>query len=316
MCPTMDVEVVFHDEAKSSEMSLQSVVRLRQLLAGPDIVVIPFAYDAFSALSIEQAGFDAIGVTGSGLVQSLLGLPDVGLVTMTEMADQLRNIAGAVNIPVITDADDGYGNALNVMRTVREFERAGVAGLFFEDLDVSRRRAGLPGKPIISEEEMVLKIRAALEAREGPDFVIIARTDARSRYGLEEAIRRGRAYAAAGADGIFVEAPRSVEELRQLPAAIPAPLMVSMSEGGKTPLLSVTELAEMGFKIVTYPLSLARAGAWAMRNVLNELKETGTTQVVAGRMMSSQERNAILGLGRVQALESRFLPLTGEEGRE
>ena len=287
---------------------MRKTTRFRQLLARPGHVVVPFAFDAFSAQLVEAAGFEAVGITGSGLAQSLLGFPDVGWVTMTEVVNQARNIANAVSIPVYTDADTGYGNALNVMRTVRELEATGLAGLFFEDQDAPKKCGHFEGKRVISREEMILKIKAALEARRDPDFVVIARTDARAVQGLAEAIERGRAYAEAGADAIFVEAPQSVEELREIAASIKAPLMVNMVEGGKTPLLGVEELAAMGYKLITFSNSVSRVAGWAMQQVLRELKDKGTSEAFLNRMISFRERNEILGVERVYEWEQRFLP--------
>ena len=295
---------------------MRKTTRFRQLLARPGHVVVPFAFDAFSAQLVEAAGFEAVGITGSGLAQSLLGFPDVGWVTMTEVVNQARNIANAVNIPVYTDADTGYGNALNVMRTVHESEAAGLAGLFFEDQDAPKKCGHFEGKRVISREEMILKIKAALEARRDLDFVVIARTDARAVHGLAEAIERGRAYAEAGADAIFVEAPQSVEELREIAASIKAPLMVNMVEGGKTPLLGVEELAAMGYRLITFSNSVSRTAGWAIQQVLREIKEKGTTAAFTDRMISFKERNRILGLDRVYELERRFLPADGSDSSE
>lgn len=286
---------------------MRNTTRFRQLLARPEPLVIPFAFDAFSARLVEAAGFEAVGITGSGLAQSLLGFPDVGWVTMTEVVTQVRNIVNAVGIPVYADADTGYGNALNLMRTIREFETAGVGGLFFEDQEAPKKCGHFEGKRVISCEEMILKIRAALEARQDPDLVIVARTDARAILGLEEAIERGRAYAQAGADAIFVEAPQSVDELRAIAVAIEAPLMVNIVEGGKTPLLSAAELGAMGYKLITFSNSLSRTAARAMQAVLREIGEKGTTEAFLDGMISFDERNEILGLARVYELERRFL---------
>ena len=269
---------------------------------------MPFAYDALSAQLVQAAGFEAVGITGAGLAASLLGFPDVGWVTMTEVVTQVRNIVNAVDIPVYTDADTGYGNALNLMRTIREFEGAGLAGLFFEDQEAPKKCGHFEGKRVVAREVMVLKIKAALEARQDSDLVIVARTDARAVYGLEEAIARGRAYAEAGADAIFVEAPQSVEELQEVAAAIDAPLMVNMVEGGKTPLLGVDELAAMGYKLITFSNSVSRVAGWAMQEVLRELREKGTSAAFMDRMISFKERNDLLGLERVYELEKRFLP--------
>ncbi|MBX6342311.1 MAG: isocitrate lyase/phosphoenolpyruvate mutase family protein, partial [Thermomicrobiaceae bacterium] len=223
--------------------------RLREALARPGALVVPGAVDALNARLVEEAGFDAVYATGAGIANALLGLPDLGLATMSEILEQVRRIVAAVSIPVVADVDTGYGNPLNVYRTVQEFERAGVAAIQIED-QVSPKRCGhFSGKEVIPEEEMIRKIAAAREARRDDALVLIARTDALATHGLDEAVRRGRAYAAAGADLIFVEAPRSDAELAALPPAIPAPLVANMTEGGLTPLHSAAELAAMGYKV-------------------------------------------------------------------
>jgi carboxyvinyl-carboxyphosphonate phosphorylmutase len=287
---------------------MNKTARLRELLWRPGPLMVPFCFDAFSAQLVEAAGFEAVGITGSGMAMSALGLPDVGWVTMTEVVQQARNIAGAVDIPVYSDADEGYGNALNVMRTVREMEAAGLAGLFFEDQEAPKKCGHFEGKRVIARDEMALRVKAALEARRDPDFVIIARTDARAVYGLAEAIARANLYAEAGADAIFVEAPQSVEELREIAASVRAPLMVNMVEGGKTPLLGVAELAAMGYKIITFSNTLSRVAGKAMQGALAVLKEHGTSEPLLDRMISFKERDQILGLERVYELERRFLP--------
>ncbi|MBI4187962.1 MAG: isocitrate lyase/PEP mutase family protein, partial [Chloroflexi bacterium] len=241
---------------------MRKTIKLRKLLKTPGIIVAPGAHNAFTAKIIEQTGgFPAVYMTGSGTAMSLLGEPDVGLLTMTEMVTQARNIANAVSLPVIADADTGYGNAINVVRTVREYERTGVAGIHIEDQVTPKKCGHFEGKQVISLAEMVGKIRAAVDAREDPDFVLIARTDARAVLGLDEAIGRAKAYVAAGADAIFVEAPQSLEELNIIARSIDAPLMVNMDEGTKTPLLTVRELEEMGYKIVIFPRSAPSAAA-------------------------------------------------------
>ncbi len=287
---------------------MKHTTRLRQLLNHPGPLVVPFCFDAFSARLIEAAGFEAVGITGSGLAMSLLGFPDVGWVTMTELVDQARRIAQAVRVPVFTDADEGYGNALHVMRTVRELEAAGLAGLFFEDQEAPKRRRSGGGKEVIPADEMALRIKAAREARCDPDLVIIARTDARAKYGLAEAIRRGNLYAEAGADAIFVEAPQSVEELREIAANVKAPLMVSLVEGGKTPLLGVDELAALGYKIVCFSTTLSRVVGKAMQEALAVIKAQGTTASIMDRLISVEERNEILDLEWVRELEQEYLP--------
>jgi len=281
---------------------------LRDLLKGPEILIAPGAHNAFTAKIIEQAGFKAVYMTGSGAAMDLLGLPDLGFLSMTEMVTHARNIVQATSRPVIADADTGFGNALNVARTVREYERAGVAGLHIEDQVAPKRCGHFPGKEVISREEMIGKVKAALDARRDQDLMIIARTDARAVLGIEEAIKRGIAYSRAGADMIFVEAPESVEELRLIARSIPAPAMANMSEGGKTPLLSAKELEEMGFRLVIYPRSAAGAAAKAIQELMAVLKRDGTTEKYLDRIISFEGRNRITGLAFYQEMEKKYLP--------
>jgi methylisocitrate lyase len=269
--------------------------------------VAPGAHNAFTARIIEQAGFKAVYMTGSGAAMDLLGLPDLGFLTMTEMVAHAGNIVQATSLPVIADADTGYGNALNVVRTVREYERAGVAGLHIEDQVAPKRCGHFPGKEVISREEMLGKIEAALDARRDKNLVIIARTDARAVLGLKEAVERGQAYAKAGADMVFVDAPESAEELRLIASSIPAPVMANMSEGGKTPLLRAKELQEMGYKLVIYPRSAAGAAAKAIQELMVVLQRDGTTEKYLDRIISFEGRNQITGLAYYQDLEKKYL---------
>jgi len=280
---------------------------LRDLLKGPEILVAPGAHNAFTAKIIERAGFKAVYMTGSGAAMDLLGLPDLGFLTMTEMVAHAGNIVQATSLPVIADADTGYGNALNVVRTVREYERAGVAGLHIEDQVAPKRCGHFPGKEVICREEMLGKIEAALEARRDKNLVIIARTDARAVLGLKEAVERGQAYAKAGADMVFVDAPESAEELRLVASSIPAPVMANMSEGGKTPLLRAKELQEMGYKLVIYPRSAAGAAAKAIQELMAVLQRDGTTEKYLDRIISFEGRNRITGLADYQKLEKKYL---------
>lgn len=286
---------------------MKKTTMLRHLLEGPQILMAPGAYDGLSARLIEQAGFKAAYMTGAGVTASLLGQPDVGLLTMTEMVEQAARIASAIDIPVICDADTGYGNAINVMRTVRQFESAGVAAIHLEDQVTPKRCGHFEGKQVIPKAEMAGKIEAAVEARRDPDFVIIARTDARAVNGLEDAMARGRAYAKAGADIIFLEAPQSKEELRQVARAFDVPSMANMPEGGKTPLVSARELEEMGFRLVIFPGSLYRAAVPVMQEVLRTIAAEGTTKPFLERMLSFEGRSQLLGLPAIQALEEKFL---------
>ncbi|MFC1937507.1 oxaloacetate decarboxylase [Chloroflexota bacterium] len=288
-------------------MKKKKTAILRELLARPGVVIMPMCYDGVSARLIEQTGFDVVGVTGSGVAASMLGASDVGLLTMTEMVWQAHNIAKAVSLPVVCDAETGYGNPINVMRCIREFEAAGVAGIYFEDQVHPKKCGHFRGKMVIDGDEMVKKIEAACDAREDKDFLIIARTDSRAVLGIDEAIRRGNAYARAGADVIYVEAPESVDEMKHFCNSIDAPQMFNVVEGGKSPLLSVTELEQVGYKLVSFSNSLMRTGVKAMQDVLNEIKRKGATVDFADMMISFEERNEILGLARIYQLEERYM---------
>lgn len=274
-------------------------------MAQDGILVAPGAYDGLSARLVEQAGFAVVYATGGGIARSW-GVPDLGLLTMTEVTDRLASIVQATRLPVIADADAGYGNALNVMRTIREFERAGVAALHLEDQVTPKRCGHYEGKSVVSRGEMVKKIEAALETKTDPDLVLIARTDARAVLGLDEAIARGQLYARAGADVIFVEAPESVEELRQIAKAIDRPLLANMVKGGKTPLVPAAELERLGYKIVLYPSDPQRAAMHGMAEFLAHLKSRGTSEGFE-RITDWKERDAAVGLAEWQAREARFL---------
>jgi len=287
---------------------MKKTTRLRHLLARPGIVVAPGAHDASTAKIIEQTGgFQAVYMTGSVAAMSILGEPDIGLLTMTEMVTHAHNMASAVDLPVIADADTGYGNALNVLRTVKEYESAGVAGIHIEDQVAPKKCGHFEGKLVISQNEMVGKIKAALDARTDPDFVIIARTDSRAVLGLDTAIQRALAYAEAGADVIFVEAPQSLEELQIIARSIKVPLLVNMDEGTKTPLLTVQELEKMGYKIVIFPRSAPCAAAKIIQELMQLLKQTGTTKGFSDRIVTFEGRNLITGLAKYRELEKIYL---------
>jgi carboxyvinyl-carboxyphosphonate phosphorylmutase len=246
------------------------------MLRTPGIIVAPGAYDGFSARLIEAAGFQAVYMTGAGTAASHLGQPDLGLATLTEMANHAGHLASCVTLPVVADADTGYGNVLNVVRTVREYEKAGVAGLHIEDQVAPKKCGHIAGKQVIPTEEFCDKIRAASEYRTDPDFVIIARTDARAVTGLDDAIERGNRYAEAGADLIFFEAPQTEDEIRRVAREIKAPLLANMVIGGKTPAIKVAELERLGFKMVIFPAVCMAAAVHAMEHSLAYLKEHGT----------------------------------------
>jgi len=281
--------------------------RLRELLARDNILVMPGAYDALSARLIEQAGFDAVYMTGAGVSNSMTGMPDTGLLTLTEMAFNAKNISNAVRLPVIADADTGYGNAMNVMRTVWEYERAGLAGLHIEDQVTPKRCGHVEGKECVSLEEMVGKVRAAVAARCDPDFVIIARIDARAPLGFDEAVKRGIACAEAGADVIFPEAMASPEEFAAYARAVKAPLLANMTEFGKTPYLTALQFQEMGYKIVIYPMSAVRVALRAMQDFYADLKRTGTQTGWLDRMMTRKELYELIDYARFTEYEREFL---------
>jgi 2,3-dimethylmalate lyase len=286
---------------------MRPTTRLRQLLARPRLILAPGAYDPLSARVVEEAGFEAVYVTGSGVSVGHLGLPDIGLATMTEMVDQIRRIAGAVAIPVIADADTGYGNALNVRRTVREYEAAGVAGLHLEDQEFPKRCGHLEGKRVIPVETMVARIRAACEARRDDDLVVIARTDARAVLGLDAALGRAEAYRAAGADVLFVEAPVGETEVEAVARALAGvPLLINLGGGGKTPMLPAGRLEALGFRLAIYPGDLQKAAIRAMHEVARALRRDGTTAALADRRVSFEERFELVGLSRYREVEERY----------
>ena len=284
---------------------MTQAAQLRKLIEAPGIVVLPGAHDVLSAKLIEQAGFPAVFTSGFGLSASTLGVPDIGLLTQTETLDRVRRIVDAVSVPVVADMDTGYGNPLNVVRTVQECIRLGVAGIILEDQLWPKKCGHMEGKSVIPMEEQVEKLRAAVYAKGGEDLVVIARTDARAPLGLDEAIRRGQSYAEAGADVIFIEAPESVQDLKAVAASFETPLFANMIEGGKTPFLSASELEAMGFKLVVYPLSGLFAATKAIQEMARHLKETGST---AGydRMVSFSEFEEVIELKRYREMEARF----------
>lgn len=281
--------------------------RLRELLSQAEPVLAPGAYDALSARLIEQAGFPAVYMTGFGTAASLLGRPDIGLVTLSQMVDQARRIARAVEVPLIADADTGYGNAINVMQTVREYEQAGVAGIHLEDQVWPKRCGHMEGKRVIDSREMEEKIRAAVEARGSRDFVIIARTDARAVEGLEGALRRGRQYREAGADMLFVEAPQSHDEVAAIARAFPdTPLFFNWLEGGKTPPIPLPRLTELGYRVIIFPLAALFTATKALREMLAVLRRDGTPAKAAQGMVGFEDFTNVVGLPEIRALERRL----------
>jgi 2-methylisocitrate lyase-like PEP mutase family enzyme len=270
------------------------------------MLVMPGVYDALSAKIAARAGFEVIFITGYSLSATLLGEPDFGLLTQSEMLSAARRICAVVETPVIVDADTGYGNAINVIRTVKELIRVGAAGMFLEDQAWPKRCGHMKGKQVIPLEEHLQKLRAAIEARAGDDLYIVARTDALQASGLKEAIRRGVAFKEAGADAIFIEAPANKADLRDIAANVPGPLVANMIERGVTPLLEPEELREIGFQLIVWPLGPLYASAKALKDVYRTLREKGTTKEVLDRLLSFDEFHEIVGLEQKYVLDARY----------
>lgn len=281
--------------------------KLRELLKQPGIIRAPGVYDAWSARLVEMAGFPSAYMTGYGTAASVLGQPDIGLMTMTEMVAQAKNIAAAIEIPLIADGDTGYGGILNVVRTVREYERAGAAGIQLEDQVFPKRCGHMEGKQLIPGEEMVAKIRAASFARRSEDFLLVIRTDAISVTGFDEALKRGQMYAGAGADLIFLEALETVEEMKKAAEVIRKPLLANMVENGKTPFLTGSELEDIGYKMVIYPVSALYAATRAIIDLLHCLKEEDSTAGYRAHMLGFSRFNDLIGVDGMRALEKTFM---------
>lgn len=289
--------------------------RLRELLSAGRIVVAPGAYDALSARLVEEAGFPCVYMTGFGTAASLLGRPDIGLLSGTEMVDNARRIAGCVAVPVVADADTGYGNPINVIRTVRDYERAGVAGIHLEDQVMPKRCGHLSGKVLVPVGEMVAKVRAAVEARIDPDFVIIARTDARAVEGLQDALDRAARYLDAGADVLFVEAPEDDEEIEAIAHRFRGvPLLFNWAEGGRTPPVSLDILERLGFRIVIFPIGTLLSAATGMRAFLATLRNEGTPASMLAGLPGIPEFVDALGMAEVQGLEARYTDQSSQRG--
>ncbi len=282
---------------------------LRKLLKRNQLLVAPGCFDGLSARLVEEAGFEAAYLSGGAVARSM-GIPDIGLVTMSESIERAGQVVSAIKIPVIADADTGYGNAVNLVRSVREFERIGVAAIHIEDQITPKRCGHLDGKEVISIGEMEMKLKAALDARTDRDFCIIARTDARGVHGLDHAIARAKAFAKLGVDAIFVEAPQSESELAEIPKRVPnVPLLVNVFKGGKTPMLPMEHLQQMGYRIAIYPSETQRAAIHAMRNALATLKREGTTESIDASLTTFNERDKVVGLDNWQKIERAYLSL-------
>lgn len=270
-------------------------------------LVVPGVYDAIGARIAQKVGFEAMFQTGYGTSATLLGMPDYGFIGSTETVENARRICQAVSVPVIVDADTGYGNPLSVWKIVRELEAAGASGIFLEDQKWPKRCGHMTGKEVITKEEYAEKLRAALDARKNKDFIIVARTDARATEGLDSAIERGLEYKKIGADAIFVEAPKSIVEMKKIGQSINAPLVANMIEGGATPLLSATKLHQMGFKLILYPLSILFANAFASLQILRELRKSGTTTKFKKNLVPFEQFNDIVDLTKFRKMEKKYI---------
>ncbi len=269
---------------------------LKSMLKSKKPLVIPGVYDALGAKIAQKVGFDAMFQTGYGTSATLFGMPDYGFIGATETVDNARRICRAVSVPVIVDSDTGYGNALSVWKLVKELESAGASGIFLEDQKWPKRCGHMQGKEVISQEEYTEKLSAAIDARENKNFIIVARTDARATEGLDEAIERGKQNKKTGADAVFVEAPRSIDEMKKIGKEINAPLVANMIEGGATPLSSAELLSKIGFNIILYPLSVLYANTFASMNILTELKKTGNTSKYKQKVVNFDQFNDLVEL--------------------
>lgn len=280
--------------------------KIRQLLTKRGPLVIPGVYDAIGAKIAEKEGFDAMFQTGYGTSATLFGMPDYGFIGATETVDNARRICRAVSVPVIVDADTGYGNALSVWKLVKELEEAGAAGIFLEDQRWPKRCGHMQGKEVIPHSEYIEKLKAALDARSSKDFIIVSRTDARATEGLESAIERAKTNYKMGADVIFVEAPKSLDEMKKIGKSISAPLVANMIEGGATPISSAEDLYQMGFKIILYPLSVLFANTYATLSILKELKEKGSTKKYSKKLVNFEQFNELVELSKFRKLEKKY----------
>jgi len=283
---------------------VKSIRKLLQDKSKP--LVIPGIYDAIGAKIVEKVGFEAMFQTGYGTSATLFGMPDYGFIGSTETVDNARRICRAVSVPVIVDADTGYGNALSVWKLVRELENAGASGIFLEDQRWPKRCGHMQGKEVVTKEEYTEKLQAALDARSNNNFIIVARTDARATEGLDKAIERGLYYKKIGADVIFVEAPKTIQEMKKIGNSINAPLVANMIEGGATPISSEIKLHEMGFKIILYPLSVLFSNTYATLQILRELKRSGTTRKLNKKLVNFDQFNDLVELQKYRKLEKQY----------
>ena len=269
-------------------------------------LVVPGVYDAIGAKIAQKVGFEAMFQTGYGTSATLLGMPDYGFIGAAETLDNARRISNSISVPLIVDIDTGYGNALTVRKLIQELESAGVSGVFLEDQKWPKRCGHMKGKDVITKEEYVEKLQSAIDAKSSKDFIIVARTDARAIEGLDGAIERGNYYKKLGADVIFVEAPKSLEEMKKIGKSINAPLVANMIEGGATPINSASKLHKMGYRIILYPLSILYANTFATLKILHELKNKGTTIKLKNNLVRFDQFNDIVELSKYSKLEKRY----------
>jgi 2-methylisocitrate lyase-like PEP mutase family enzyme len=270
------------------------------------VMIIPGAPDALSAIVLARLGYQAIYISGAGLANSYLGVPDLGLVTLTEVADQVERIRGAVELPIVVDADTGFGGPLNVRRTIRMLEDRGASAVQLEDQSFPKRCGHFDGKEVVSSADMIARLTAAVEARRDDRFKIIARTDARAVTGLDDAIRRALDYKEAGADILFVEAPLNLQEIQTIADELPGPLLLNVVEGGRTPPVPAGELGRLGFSYVLYANSALRGAMHGLRKVMSVLLEVGSTESVLGSMIGWEERQDLVGKAAFDELERRY----------
>ena len=280
---------------------------LRERIANDsDIIILPGVYDALSAKIAEDVGFQAAFQTGYGTSASLLGMPDFGFLNAGETLENARRIINCVNIPILVDIDTGYGNPLNVWKIVKDLERIGAKGIFLEDQVWPKRCGHMTGKTVIPKEEYILKLQAAIDAREDNDFIIVARTDSLAQFGIEEALERGKEYRKIGADVIFIEAPKTIDQIELIAKEIKAPLLANMIEEGVTPNLTANQLKKMGYKMVVFPLSALYSSTFAIKQTLQTLKKTGTTKELKNKMITFQEFNDLVNLSNYNKLEKKY----------
>jgi carboxyvinyl-carboxyphosphonate phosphorylmutase len=280
--------------------------KLSSMIKSKKSLVIPGVYDAIGAKIAEKVGFDAMFQTGYGTSATLFGMPDYGFIGAAETVDNARRISNAISVPLIVDADTGYGNALSVWKLVKELESVGAAGIFLEDQKWPKRCGHMQGKEVTPQEEYTEKLGAAIDARENKDFIIVARTDSRATEGLEIAIERGLQNKKTGADAVFIEAPRSLDEMKKIGKEIRAPLVANMIEGGATPMNSAQILNKIGFNIILYPLSVLFANTFATMNILKELKNTGTTAKYKQKVVNFDQFNNLVELDKFKKMETKY----------